>query len=193
MIVSTNNGDKLKQLKDLAPDLNLMGLREYGIEIDIEEDGKTFEENAIKKAVAIHDLTGESVVADDSGLEIDMYEGWPGVYTHRFIPDSTAEQRNEAILEKMVNIDDELRGAKVVCVLAVCDKKGNITTYKGEVKCKISKEQRGDNFFGFDSIVELSDGRTMAELTDKEKEEVNARSIAFKKLYKSYLEEEFKA
>ena len=193
MIVATNNLDKLKQLKDLAPDLSLVGLREFGIEIDIEEDGNTFEENAIKKAVEIHNQTGECVMADDSGLEIDFYEGWPGVYTHRFIPNSTAEERNEAILEKMANIDDELRGAKVVCVLAVCDKKGNVTTYKGEIKCKIAKTQRGDNFFGFDSIVELSDGRTVAELTDKEKEQVNARSIAFKKLYKSYLDEEFKA
>ena len=77
------------------------GLKEKGINIDVEEDGQTFEENAIKKAVSIYELTGEAVVADDSGLQIDYFEGWPGVYTHRFIPSSTAEERNEAILEKM--------------------------------------------------------------------------------------------
>lgn len=192
MIFATNNMDKLKQLKDLAPMLEIAGLKERGINIDVEEDGETFEDNAIKKAVAIYELTGEAVVADDSGLQIDYFEGWPGVYTHRFIPSSTAEERNNAILEKMANIDDELRGAKVVCVLAVCDKKGNVSTYKGEVKCKIATEQRGDNFFGFDSITELSSGKTVAELTDEEKEKVNARSLAFKKLLTSYENGEFK-
>ena len=74
MIFATNNLDKLKQLKDLAPMLNIVGLREYGIEIDIEEDGKTLEENAIKKALTIYNQTKQSVVADDSGLFIDYFE-----------------------------------------------------------------------------------------------------------------------
>ena len=182
MIFATNNLNKLKQLKDLAPTLNIVGLREYGIEIDIEEDGKTLEENAIKKALTIYNQTKQSVVADDSGLFIDFFEGWPGVYTHRFLPDSTASERNEAILEKMANIDDDLRTAKTMCVLAVCDKNGSIFTFKGELKCTISKSQIGDNFFGFDSITMLPNGKTVAELTDEEKEEVNARAMAFKKL-----------
>ena len=186
MIFATNNLDKLKQLKDMAPSLNIIGLKEYGIEIDIDEDGKTLEENAIKKALTIYNQTKQSVVADDSGLFIDYFEGWPGVYTHRFLPNSTASERNQVILEKMANLDDELRGAKVICVLAVCDKQGAIFTFKGEFKCSISKQQQGDNFFGFDSITLMQDGRTVAELSDNEKEKVNARSIAFEKLIKAY-------
>lgn len=186
MIFATNNLDKLKQLKDLAPMLNIVGLKEYGIDIDIEEDGKTLEENAIKKALTIYNQTKQSVVADDSGLFIDYFEGWPGVYTHRFIPNSTASERNQAIIEKMANLDDDLRGARVVCVLAVCDKEGAIFTFKGEFKCSIAKQEKGENFFGFDSITLLPDGRTVAELTDQEKEKVNARSMAFEKLIKAY-------
>ena len=186
MIFATNNLDKLKQLKDMAPSLNIIGLKEYGIEIDIDEDGKTLEENAIKKALTIYNQTKQSVVADDSGLFIDYFEGWPGVYTHRFLPNSTASERNQVILEKMANLDDELRGAKVICVLAVCDKQGAIFTFKGEFKCSISKQQQGDNFFGFDSITLMQDGRTVAELSDNEKEKVNARSMAFEKLIKAY-------
>ena len=192
MIFATNNVDKLKQLKDLAPDLDIHGLKELGIQVDVEEDGETFEDNAIKKAVELQKITGECVVADDSGLQIDFFDGWPGVYTHRFIPSSTAEERNQAILQKMENVDESLRGAKVVCVLAVCDKKGNVSTYRSELKCKIAFEEKGDNYFGFDSIVLLDDGRTMAELTDEEKEKVNARSLAFKKLLTSYENDEFK-
>ena len=166
----------------MAKDLDILSLKEFGLNIEVDEDGETFEENAIKKALTIYNQTKQSVVADDSGLFIDFFEGWPGVYTHRFLPDSTASERNEAILEKMANIDDDLRTAKTMCVLAVCDKNGAIFTFKGELKCTISKSQIGDNFFGFDSITMLPNGKTVAELTDEEKEEVNARAMAFKKL-----------
>jgi len=184
MIFATNNSGKLKQLKDLAQGYDVVGLKEYGINIDIDEDGTTPEENAIKKATTIYEKTKQSVVADDSGLFIDFFDGWPGVYTHRFLLDATDEQRNDAIIEKMVNVDENLRTAKVICVLALCDKMGKVYTFKGEVKCTIAHKQKGENFFGFDSIVVLPDGRTLAELTDEEKEKVNARSIAFKKMLK---------
>ena len=184
MIFATNNNKKLKQIKDLAQNLKILGLKEYGIEIDVEEDGTTFEENAIKKAKEIHALTGESVIADDSGLCIDFFDGWPGVYTHRFLPNSTSSERNKAIIEKLLNVDDNLRSAKVVCVLALCDKQGKIYTYHGEINCKIGYEEKGENLFGFDPIVVLPSGKTLAELTDEEKEKVNARSIAFKMLIK---------
>lgn len=182
MIFATNNKDKLTQIKDILGD-NIFGLKEKNIKIDVEEDGRTFEENAIKKAVEIHKVTGEAVIADDSGLCIDFFDGWPGVYTHRFMGENaTASERNECILAKMREVSDELRGAKVVCVLALCDKAGNVYTAKGEMKCKISHSQRGDNFFGFDSIVELPDGNTLACFSNEEKEKFNARKKACVKL-----------
>ena len=189
MIYATNNKGKIKQLTNLCTDIKLYTLKESNINIDVEEDGKTFEENAIKKAVEIYKITKKSVVGDDSGLCIDYFDGWPGVYTHRFIPNSTEEERNDAIIEKMVNIDEDLRTAKITCVLALCDVNGKVYTFKGEVPCKIVHKQRGDNFFGFDAIVELSNGKTLAELTDEEKIKVNARSIAFKKMINAIKEE----
>lgn len=183
MIFATTNKGKLKQLKKLVGSkIKIEGLNERGLNIEIEEDGKTSEENAIKKASVVHKLTGEAVLADDSGLFIDYFDGWPGVYTHRFLPNSTAEERNDAIIEKMQNVSDELRGASHICVLALCDKNGLIRTYKGEVRCTIAHKQKGDNLFGFDPIALLPCGKTLAELTDEEKVNVNARGIAFKKL-----------
>ena len=189
MIYATNNKGKIKQLIGLAQNIEINTLKECNIKIEVEEDGNTFEENAVKKVKAIFELTKKSAVGDDSGLCIDFFDGWPGVYTHRFLPDSTEEERNDAIIERMVNVDEDLRGAKIVCVLALCDKDGVIRTFKGEVPCKIVHKQRGDNFFGFDSIVELENGKTLAELTDEEKIKVNARSIAFKKMIKAIKEE----
>ena len=183
MIFATTSKGKIKQLKTLiGSKIKIESLSERGLNIDVDEDGKTCEENAIKKATVIHKLTGEAVLADDSGLFIDYFDGWPGVYTHRFLPDSTDEERNDAIIEKMQNVSDELRGASHICVLAFCDKNGLVRTYKGEVRCTIAHKQKGDNLFGFDPIALLPCGKTLAELTDNEKVNVNARGIAFRKL-----------
>ena len=182
MIFATNNKNKLKQIKKLAKGFEIKSLSDCNIQIEIEEDGKTFEENAIKKATVIHKLTGEAVLADDSGLCIDFFDGWPGVYTNRFLPNSTPEEKNDAIIEKMQNVSDELRGASHICVLALCDKNGLVKIYKGEVRCSIAHKQKGDNLFGFDPITLLPNGKTLAELTDEEKVGVNARGIAFEKM-----------
>lgn len=192
MIFASNNKNKIKQIKELFNNtaLEIKSLKECNIDIDVEEDGKTAEENAIKKATEIFKLTNDCVLADDSGLSIDYFDGWPGVYTHRFIPNSTSQERNDAIIEKMQNVSEELRGASTYCVLAFCDKKGNITTFKGEVRCKIGHQQKGDNLFGFDPIVVLSNNKTLAELTDEEKVKVNARSLAFKKFLDFYKQNE---
>jgi len=182
MIFASNNKDKITQIKDILKG-EIYSLKEKNINIEIDENADTCEENAIKKAVEIHNLTGEVVMADDSGLFIDYFGGWPGVHTHRFMGETaTASERNECILSKMRNVSDELRGAKVVCVLALCDKEGKVYTARGEMKCTISHSQRGDNFFGFDSIVQLADGKTLACLTNEEKEKFNARKLACVKM-----------
>ncbi len=190
MIFASGNNYKVKQIKDLCKGkVDICGLKDVNISIEVEEDGATFEENAKKKALAIFNLTHEEVLADDSGLCIDIFDGWPGVYTHRFIPNSTAEERNKEILEKMQNVDDSLRGAKNICVLCYCNKQGETKIYKGVVKGSIAKSPKGDNVFGFDPIFLLENNKTLAELSDEEKITVNARSLAFKAFLQDYEEQ----
>lgn len=185
MILATNNNDKLKQFKGLFEGYNLKSLKDKGIKIDIEETGKTFEENAIIKAKAIHELTGESVLADDSGICINELNDWPGVETHRFLgEDATNDERNSCILHKMKDFPREKRGCKIVCVLAFCDKNGKIYTVDGVLNRFIVEKPRGDNKFGFDEIVEIMPGITAAELSTEEKNKISARSVASTKMKK---------
>ena len=182
MIFASGSNGKVKQIKNLCKGkIDVVGLKEANLNIEVEEDGKTFEENAIKKAKAVFEVAKQPVLADDSGLCIDFFDGWPGVYTHRFLPSSTSEERNDFIIEKMQNVDDELRGAKHKCVLAYIDENGKTHVFEGVVNGKIAHKQRGDNLFGFDPIFVLPSGKTLAELSDEEKIKVNARSIAFNK------------
>ena len=185
MILATNNNDKLKQFKGLFEGYNLKSLKDKGIKIAIEETGKTFEENAIIKAKAIHELTGESVLADDSGICINELNGWPGVETHRFLgEDATNDERNDHILKKMKDFPREKRGCKIVCVLAFCDKNGKIYTVDGTLDRYIVEKPRGNNKFGFDEIVEIMPGITAAELSTEEKNKISARSVASTKMKK---------
>ena len=184
MIFASNNKDKIKQVKEYLGD-NVYGLRQYGIDIDVVEDAETFEGNAIKKAQEIYNLTKQPVVADDSGLSIKEFDGWPGVYTHRFLGDNaSSSDRNKYILEKMKDLPLEKRDCAVVCVLAYIDEKGKLYTFKGEFKSKISFKEEGNNFFGFDSIVYCDNSytKTLAHLTDEQKLSINARGLALEKL-----------
>ena len=125
------------------------------------------------------------VIADDSGLCIDALDGWPGVFTHRFLgEDATEQERNEFILEKMKDLPLEKRGCSIICVIAYVDENGELHTFTGEFKSKISFEQTGDNFFGFDSIVYKDEEckETIASLSNEEKLKINARSLALQQL-----------
>ncbi len=176
MILATNNKGKLREIREILEGYKLESLSEAGITVDVEEDQGTFYGNVLKKAREIHDMTGEDVIADDSGLCINAYQGWPGVLTHRFAgEDVTDEVRNNIILDKMKGISD--RSANVVCNLVYYD--GNVTLLgKGILEGKISEERRGSNGFGFDDIFELANGKTLAELTSEEKNEISARRLA---------------
>ena len=189
MIFASNNKNKINQLKEFLQDNNVVGLKEFGLDIDVIEDGETFEANAVKKAKEIYEVSGQPTLADDSGLCIDIFNGWPGVYTHRFLGENSTEQeRNAHILTKMKDIPLKKRNCSVVCVIAYCDKQGKITTFKGEFKSKISLEERGENFFGFDSIVykDKKHKETIADLSNEEKLKINARSLALEKFKKFY-------
>lgn len=182
IIVATNNKGKLKEIREILTDYELLSLEEVGINIKVEEDENTFRGNSLKKANEIFKVANMPCIADDSGLCIDVFDGWPGVETARFLGNKASqEDRNKYILEKMQDKSGEERNAKVVCDIAYVDNE-NTTVVEGIIEGKISKEERGSNGFGFDSIFELEDGRTLAELSEKEKNDVSSRRIALEKL-----------
>ena len=186
IIFASNNKDKISQVKKYFPNYNVVGLKEYGIDIDIPENEDTFEGNACVKAKTIHDMTGECVLADDSGICLDYFDGWPGVHTHRFLGEnSTEHQRNQYILEKMKNLNGEDRTCRIICVIAVANN-GKVKSYTGEYVSKIATKEFGENSFGFDDIVEFRDDPTknLACLSDEEKLKINARSLALQQAIK---------
>lgn len=184
IVVATNNQGKLKEIKEILKKYELLSLKEINCEIEVEEDQETFEGNSKKKAKETGELTNMPCIADDSGLCIEAFNGWPGVHTARFLgEEATPTQRNEAILEKMKDLKEEKRKAKVVCVMTYYES-GKFIIAKGEVEGKIALEPRGKNGFGFDSIFELEDGKTYAELTEKEKNSISHRRRALENLEK---------
>lgn len=182
MILATNNKGKLKEIKEILNEYAIYSLSEKDISIDVEEDKDTFVGNAMKKAFEIYEIAHEEVIADDSGLCIMALDGFPGVMTHRFLgEDATDEERNEYLIKEVDKQED--RSAQVVCNLVFYDGKEYIIG-EGIIEGQISRNRRGENGFGFDEIFELSNGKTLAELTPEEKNEVSARALAAKQLKK---------
>ena len=184
IVVATNNQGKLKEIQQILNEYELLTLKDVNCDIEVEEDQETFEGNSLKKAKEISEATKMPCIADDSGLSIDIFDGWPGIYTARFLGEnSTPEERNNAILEKMKNLDGEERKAKVECVITYYED-GNVVVGKGEIKGRIAKDPKGNNGFGFDPIFELENGKTYAELTNEEKNAISHRKIALENLKK---------
>lgn len=188
ILVATNNEGKLKEIKDILSKYEIISLKQAGCNVEVREDGKTFEENAVKKATEIYNVTKIPTIADDSGIEIEALGGWPGVITARFLGNDKsgneyARERNEYILEKMKNISKENRNVKHVTCIAYCDEKG-VKVARGEQLGLISEKPKGMNGFGFDEIFELSNGKTMAEITKEEKNVISSRKKALENLTK---------
>ena len=184
IVIATNNQGKLKEIKQILNEYELLTLKDVNCNIEVEEDQDTFEGNSLKKAKEIAEITNMPCIADDSGLCINEFNGWPGVYTARFLgDDSTPEQRNNVILEKMKNLNGDERKAKVKCVVTYYEN-GQVIVGTGEVEGKIAENPRGDNGFGFDPIFELENGKTYAELTKEEKNKISHRKRALENLKK---------
>lgn len=176
MILATNNEGKLREIKQIFQEYKIESLKDKNIDVEVIEDQDTFYGNALKKAKAIFEIAKCPVIADDSGLCIDSLNDFPGVFTHRFLgEDKTDEERNEELI-KIVN-KEEKRSARVICNLVYYDGK-DIILGEGILKGKITKRPRGNNGFGFDPIFELENGKTLAELTTEEKNEISARHLA---------------
>lgn len=182
ILIATNNQGKVKEIKEILKDYKLLTLKDVNCQIEVEEDGKTFEENAKKKAKEISKITNLPCIADDSGICIEILDNWPGVHTARFLgKEATAQERNQAILDRLKDKHGTERNVKFVCVIAYASNDKVFTT-KGEISGKIANKPKGKNGFGFDSIFELDSGKTLAELTDKEKNNLSSRKLALEKL-----------
>lgn len=186
ILVGTNNQGKLEEIKEILTEYEIISLKQAQCEIEIIEDGKNFEENAIKKAKAIYEATNMPCIADDSGIEIEEFNGWPGVLTARFLgkdksTNEYARQRNEYILEKMRNLPKERRKVKHVTCIAYCNEKGT-KVVRGEEAGYIAEFPRGENGFGFDEIFEIEDGRTYAQIGKTEKNKISSRKKALEKI-----------
>ena len=182
IIVATNNLGKLKEIRAILDNYEVISLKDLNLSVDIVEDGKTFKENALKKAREVFKITKIPAIADDSGLCINALEGFPGINTARFLGNNASDNdRNNYILEKLKDKKESERKAEVVCDIAYVDEK-NEYVVEGVIKGKITYEKRGNNGFGFDPIFELDNGKTLAELEEYEKNNVSSRKIALEKL-----------
>jgi XTP/dITP diphosphohydrolase len=185
--IGTSNLGKLREFEQmLAP----LGFAVRGLDdlpgFSVEEDGLTFEANAIKEARAVCASTGEPALADDSGLVVDALEGRPGVHSARFAPpdaDDQDEANRRRLLEEMRDVPDGSRSARFVCVLAYVEPNGLVQTFKGTFEGSIGREPRGTNGFGYDSLfVVRGDTRTSAELPSAQKNALSHRGEALRAL-----------
>lgn len=182
IIFATSNEGKMKEIRLIMQDsgYEIISLKEAGISVEVEENGTTFEENAIIKASTIAKLTGEMVLADDSGLEIDYMEKAPGVYSARFLGEDTDYViKNNYILQKLEGVPKEERTARFVCAIALADKDGSCITKRATIEGYIGYEIRGENGFGYDPIFMVDEyNKTTAELTIEEKNKISHRAKA---------------
>lgn len=184
IIFATGNEDKMNEIREILADTGreIVSMKEAGIDADIVEDGESFEENAVIKAKTVMELTGELVLADDSGLEVDYFGGAPGIYSARFMgKDTPYSVKKQAILDRLAGVPDEERTARFVCAVAAAFPDGEIVTVRGTMEGIIGHEQRGGNGFGYDPIFFLPEyGMASAELSPEKKNELSHRGKALR-------------
>lgn len=184
IIFATTNEGKMKEVRMILQDMNIeiKSLKDLDININIVEDGKTFEENAIIKAKAIANLTHEIVLADDSGLEVDYLEKAPGIYSARFLGEDTPYHiKNQYIIDKLALATKDERSARFVCAIACAFPNGEVITKRGTIEGMIGYESKGENGFGYDPIFYLPEYKlTTAELSPEQKNEVSHRGKALR-------------
>lgn len=180
IILASNNKDKVKEVKQILCDYDIVSLKDAGIDVDVEENGTTFEENALIKARAIAKITGKMTMADDSGLEIDYLDKAPGVYSARFMGhDTSYDIKNKALIEKLEGVEGQDRSCRFVCAIAVVFPDGRELVKRGTMEGLLAKEISGENGFGYDPIVFLPEyGKTSASLSPEEKNRISHRGKA---------------
>jgi len=191
LIFATSNEGKMKEIKMILNDLDieLLSMKEAGIEVNIIEDGTSFEENAIIKAKAVMELTGEITLADDSGLEVDYLNKEPGIYSARYMGEKTPYNiKNKSIIDRLEGVEGQERSARFVCAIAAAFPNGSIVTTRATIEGLIGYEENGDNGFGYDPILYLPKyNATTAQLSVQIKNTISHRGKALKKMKEKIL------
>ena len=195
IIFATGNKNKMIEIRMILEDLGckILSQKEAGIQADVVEDGKTFEENALIKATTIADIAREMpeyknavVLADDSGLEIDALNKEPGIYSARYMgEDMSYDIKNQALIDRLEGVPDEKRTARFVCAIAAALPDGSTEVVRGTMEGRIGYEITGENGFGYDPIFYLPQfGCSSAELEPEKKNELSHRGEGLRKMRK---------
>ncbi len=195
IVFATGNQDKMKEIRMILSDLGMpvYSMKEVGVEMDIVEDGTSFEENAEIKARAVaRVLTDDIILADDSGLEIDYLDKAPGIYSARFAGEDTSyDVKNRIFLDRLEGVPDEQRTARFVCAVAAVFPDGSARTVRGTIEGRIAHEILGENGFGYDPIFYVPEyGCTTGEMSVELKNELSHRGKALRAMRK-ILEEKY--
>jgi len=186
IIAATKNRGKLKEIGQLLSGLpyEVISMTDAGVKEDIDETGATFEENALIKARAVWKVTGETVLADDSGLEVDYLGGAPGVYSARYAGEGATDQdRNNKLLAALAGVPAEKRTARFVCVIAIIFPDGREKLVRGTCEGYIAAEPCGSNGFGYDPLMYIPElGMTIAQMDDDMKNKISHRGNAMRQV-----------
>lgn len=184
IIFATKNKHKMIEIREILADLpmEIVSMEDAGIDIEVVEDGNTFEANALKKAIEIAAITGDIVLADDSGLEVDYMNKEPGIYSARYGGvDTSYKIKNQMIIDRLVDAKDEERTARFVCVIAAVLPNGSTETVRGTIEGVIAHREHGNNGFGYDPIFFVpEEGCTTAELSPERKNTISHRGNALR-------------
>lgn len=184
IIFATGNKDKMREIREIMADVDVevISMKEADISVDVEENGTTFEENALIKARAIAAFTDAIVFADDSGLEIDYLEKAPGVYSARFMGEDTSyEIKNQALIDKLEGVEKEDRTARFVCAIAAVLPDKTDLVIRETMEGYIGYHAEGENGFGYDPIFFLDEfGCSSAALSREQKNAISHRGKALR-------------
>ncbi|MEY8764124.1 MULTISPECIES: XTP/dITP diphosphatase [Clostridium] len=188
LIVASNNPNKIREIKQILSQypMRILSMGEIGVNIDVDEDGTTFMQNAYKKAKSVYDFLGRRfmVLADDSGLMVKGLDGDPGVHSARFAGEhGNDEKNNEKLLRLLKNKNTDSRMAKFLCAMVLILETDKMIEVQGEIKGVICKEERGNNKFGYDPLFYVPEyGMTFGEMPAKLKNSISHRAKALEKL-----------
>lgn len=187
LVMATNNANKLREVREILSPLGIevISQRDAGADVEPEENGSTFAENAFIKAQAVYDVVTLPVIADDSGLCVDALNGRPGIYSARYAPKG---EECAKLLEELKDVPEDKRGAFFQCDIAFIDSTFR-ESFTGKCAGKICFEQRGTNGFGYDPVFIYGD-KTLAEMTAEEKNKISHRAAALRGLY-DFLKERY--
>ncbi|MBN1364552.1 MAG: XTP/dITP diphosphatase [Syntrophaceae bacterium] len=192
IVFASSNEGKVKEIREMLEgiEIELFSLKNYKDVPEIVEDGKTFQENALKKAKIISGFTGEVVLADDSGLQVDELGGEPGIYSSRYAGEKATDDDNiNLLLARLKNIPQSKRTASFCCALVLYRTDGSYDCFESKWQGLIIDERRGDNGFGYDPVFFVPElNKTAAQLPPEIKNRISHRGQAFAQLKKSLRE-----